>query len=125
GDFVIVLDTPLAPGDYQLTLRSTPRSGTAVASLETAVLSVPDKPGGQVLAMVEQPGEPSQILTVPQPETPPDQGKPVEVPSAPDQPSAPAVAAPDVDEAGNPAGDQPKTDQPVTDQDAETPAADE
>jgi nucleoid-associated protein YgaU len=111
GDFVIILDTPLKPGAYQLTLRSTPRSGTAVASVQTAVLSIPEKPGGQVLAMVEQPGQPSQILTAPQPETPPAEGKPVEVASAPDQPAPPSATAPKVDEAANPPSDQPKTDQ--------------
>ncbi len=31
------------------------------------MLSIPETPGGQVLAMVEQPGEASELLTVPQP----------------------------------------------------------
>ena len=61
GDFAIVLDEPLKPGDYQITLRATSPDGAVVASLETAVLSIPETPGGQVLAMVEQPGEPSEI----------------------------------------------------------------
>ncbi|MDW6021235.1 LysM peptidoglycan-binding domain-containing protein [Mesorhizobium sp. BAC0120] len=68
GDFVIVLDEPLKPGAYQITLRSTPEGGTAVASLQTAVLAIPDKPDGQVLAMVEQPGKASELLSVPQPD---------------------------------------------------------
>ncbi|BCH33840.1 peptidoglycan-binding protein LysM [Mesorhizobium sp. L-8-10] len=67
GDFAIVLDKPLAPGDYQLTLRATPPAGAAVPSAETAVVSIPKAPGGPVLAMVEQPGKPSQIITTPQP----------------------------------------------------------
>ena len=70
GDFAIILDEPLKPGDYQITLRATPPGGTAIASLETAVLSIPETPGGQVLAMIEQPGEASELVTVPQPEAP-------------------------------------------------------
>jgi nucleoid-associated protein YgaU len=96
GDFVIVLDELLRPGDHQLTLRAVPPSGAVVASLQTAVLSVPDKPGGQVLAMVEEPGEPSQILTVPEP------AKPADVASAP------------AETAAQPRPDQPKTDQAAT-----------
>lgn len=68
GDFAIVLDKPLAPGDYQFTLRATPPAGSTVASAETAVVSIPKAPDGPVLAMVEQPGKPSQIITTPQPE---------------------------------------------------------
>ena len=34
------------------------------------MLSIPETPGGQVLAMVEQPGEASELLSVPQPEAP-------------------------------------------------------
>lgn len=101
GDFAIVLDERLKPGDYQLTLRATPPGGTAIASLQTAVLSVPDKPGGQVLAMVEEPGQASDILTVPQPDTP----KTDEAATPPPAQEKPA------DVASNPPADQPKTDQ--------------
>ncbi|WP_343221688.1 Ig-like domain-containing protein, partial [Mesorhizobium silamurunense] len=66
GAFAIVLDDPLKPGDYTITLRSTV-GGVAVASAQTAVVSVPQSPTGQVLAMVEEPGKPSELLTVPQP----------------------------------------------------------
>ena len=97
GDFAIVLDEPLKPGDYQITLRATPPGGVAVASLETAVLSIPETPGGQVLAMVEQPGEASEILTAPQPEAP----------------AAPAPAEPKVEEVAAPPADAsaPKTEE--------------
>lgn len=67
GDFAIVLDEPLDPGDYQLVLRSTTDDGIAATSTETAVVSVPEEEGGQVLALVEQPGEPSKLITVPEP----------------------------------------------------------
>ncbi|RWD94884.1 LysM peptidoglycan-binding domain-containing protein, partial [Mesorhizobium sp.] len=84
GAFAIVLDDPLKPGDYTITLRAT-ADGVAVASAQTAVVSVPQSPTGQVLAMVEEPGKPSELLTVPQPEAKPA------APAAADQP-APAPA---------------------------------
>ncbi|TIT84798.1 MAG: peptigoglycan-binding protein LysM, partial [Mesorhizobium sp.] len=40
GAFAIVLDDPLKPGDYTITLRAT-ADGVAVASAQTAVVSVP------------------------------------------------------------------------------------
>lgn len=86
GAFAIVLDDPLKPGDYTITLRST-AGGVAVASAQTAVVSVPQSPTGQVLAMVEEPGKPSELLTVPQPEAKPA------APAATDQAAAPAASA--------------------------------
>lgn len=65
GDFAVVLDNPLKPGDYQFVLRSTSPDKVVAMSKETAVVSVPDHPDGQVLAMVETPGEPSKLITVP------------------------------------------------------------
>ena len=103
GDFAIVLDEPLKPGDYQITLRATPKGGAAVMSLETAVLSIPETPGGQVLAMVEEPGKASELLTVPEP---------------------PAPAAPKTDEAAAPPAEtpaEPKAEEAATPP-AETPA---
>ncbi|MGN6537261.1 MAG: LysM peptidoglycan-binding domain-containing protein [Mesorhizobium sp.] len=74
GAFAIVLDTPLKPGDYQITLRSTTPDNVTATSQQTAVVSIPQKPDGQVLAMVEEPGKPAELLNVPapanQPETP-------------------------------------------------------
>ncbi|WFP61974.1 LysM peptidoglycan-binding domain-containing protein [Mesorhizobium sp. WSM4904] len=70
GAFAIVLDDPLKPGDYTITLRAT-AGGVTVASAQTAVVSVPQSPTGQVLAMVEEPGKPSELITVPQPEAKP------------------------------------------------------
>jgi nucleoid-associated protein YgaU len=100
GAFAIVLDDPLKPGDYTITLRSTV-GGTAVASAQTAVVSVPQSPTGQVLAMVEEPGKASQLITVPQAaETKPaataatDQSAPAaQAPAAAPAPTAPATAA--------------------------------
>ena len=66
GDFAIVLDNPLKPGDYQLVLRATRPDGQSATSVETATVSVPDKVDGPVLALVEEPGKPSRIITAPQ-----------------------------------------------------------
>ncbi|MDX8469303.1 LysM peptidoglycan-binding domain-containing protein [Mesorhizobium sp. VK23B] len=103
GAFAIVLDDPLKPGDYTITLRAT-AGGVAVASAQTAVVSVPQSPTGQVLAMVEEPGKPSELLTVPQPEAKPaapaadKAAAPVaQTPAAPAAPAtatAPTAAAP-------------------------------
>ncbi|RWC91178.1 MAG: LysM peptidoglycan-binding domain-containing protein, partial [Mesorhizobium sp.] len=102
GAFVIVLDDPLKPGDYTIALRST--VGTVVtASAQTAVVSVPANAAGQVLAMVEEPGKPAELLTVPTPETKPapatgDQAAEAPATVAP-APAAPAPTAPAVVEA--------------------------
>ena len=66
GDFAIVLDIPLKPGDYQLVLRATGTGGSSANSVETATVSVPDQPNGEVLALVEAAGKPSRIITAPQ-----------------------------------------------------------
>lgn len=99
GSFAIVLDDPLKPGDYQIALRATPPEGAAMASAQTAVVSVPDKPGGQVLAMVEEAGKASKLLAVPEP------GKKPETPAAPEpQAAAPAQEpAPAAEPAAAPA----------------------
>lgn len=87
GAFVIVLDDPLKPGDYTIALRAT--AGDVVTpSVQTAVVSVPKDAAGQVLAMVEEPGKPAELLSVPAPETKPA------APAAGDQAAAPAADAP-------------------------------
>lgn len=78
GDFVAALDQPLKPGDYQIVLRSKTATNVVANSKETAVVSIPETKDGQVLALVEQPGSPSRLITKP------------EAPAAP----APAVAEP-------------------------------
>ena len=69
GDFVVVIDNPLAPGSYQLVLRASDGSSSVAMSSETAVVSIPEKADGQVLALVEQPGQPSKLITIPEPMT--------------------------------------------------------
>jgi nucleoid-associated protein YgaU len=108
GAFVIVLDNPLKPGDYTITLRSTTPDKVVIASAQTAVVSVPANSSGQVLAMVEEPGKPSELITVPTAEKKPEAqaaaapaaAQPnAEAPAA-SAPAAPAAAAPAVVEAG-------------------------
>jgi nucleoid-associated protein YgaU len=67
GDFVVMLDERLSPGDYRLALRATAPGGAAVVSDSAAIVSVPETTDGQVLAMVEEPGAPAQLIAVPQP----------------------------------------------------------
>ncbi len=117
GDFVVVLDKPLEPGDYQIVLRSTEKDGTVATSDETAVVSVPDSPSGQVLAMVEQPGEASRLLTVPEAPAgagrPAAQAEPAVEPQA-EQPAAEASPAQaGAPEAGAATGTQPSGEQAV------------
>ncbi|MEP7456928.1 LysM peptidoglycan-binding domain-containing protein [Phyllobacterium sp. SB3] len=75
GDFVIALDDPLKPGDYQLVLRATGTDGTAMTSIETAIVSIPESKAGQVLALVEQSGQPSRMITTPEATPAPDAGQ--------------------------------------------------
>lgn len=65
GDFAAVLEEPLKPGDYQLSLRATTQTKVVADSKETAVVSIPATKDGEVLAMIEQPGQPSRIITKP------------------------------------------------------------
>ena len=69
GDFAIVLDNPLAPGDHSLVLKATGADGKSATSAEVATVSVPATSDGKLLAMVTKPGEASRILTKPEAET--------------------------------------------------------
>jgi nucleoid-associated protein YgaU len=94
GDFVIALDEPLKPGDYQLVLRSTGPNGTAMTSLETAIVSIPETKTGQVLALVEQSGQPSRMITTPEATAPAETGAVATAAPKADKPVAqPAVKA--------------------------------
>ncbi|PRD45885.1 peptidase M23 [Phyllobacterium phragmitis] len=70
GDFAVALDQALKPGDHQLVLRATGTDDKAATSAQTAVVSIPDKSDGQVLALVEQPGQASRMITTPQAQSP-------------------------------------------------------
>jgi nucleoid-associated protein YgaU len=88
GDFAVVVDEPLKPGGYQIVLRSTTPDNVVATSLETAVVSIPEQPDGQVLALVEKPGEPSKLITVPEPEPAPP------LKAAPEAPASGQAGAP-------------------------------
>ena len=87
GDFAIVLDNPLAPGDHSLVLRATGADGKAETSEEVATVSVPASKDGKLLAMVTKPGEASRILTKP------DEGTEVAAAAKPEAPAAAAAPA--------------------------------
>ena len=110
GTFVVVLDDPLKPGDYQLVLRSTQPDGVVATSQQTAVVSVPEKADGQVLARVEEPGKAAELLTVPAP------GKKAEAPAADGEPApgtAPAADAAQPEPAAQPESAALPTPEPV------------
>ncbi len=119
GDFALVLDEPLAPGDYQIVLRATTPDGLAATSIETAVVSVPETESGQVLALVEEPGKPSKLITVPE-------AKPVEEKIPQDVLEAPAPPASASAEAQNAPAETPseqRSDDEASSQSAqETPS---
>ncbi|KAB2657462.1 LysM peptidoglycan-binding domain-containing protein [Brucella tritici] len=66
GDFAIVLDEPLKAGDHQLVLRVTGADNSVATSAQTAIVSVPETKSGQVLALVEEPGQASRLITKPE-----------------------------------------------------------
>ncbi|MFZ1774405.1 MAG: Ig-like domain-containing protein, partial [Rhizobiaceae bacterium] len=96
GDFAIVLEKPLAPGDHQIVLIARAEAGEPLQSAETATVSIPDTPGGEVLAMIEEPGKASEIVTMPKPADAPaaEPAKPAEAVTAPADPAKPAAPEP-------------------------------
>ncbi len=68
GDFAVVLTEPLDPGDYTIVLRATSLDNSVAMSTETAIVSVPETEAGEVLAIVDEPGKPSKLITVPEAE---------------------------------------------------------
>ena len=93
GDFAVVLEKPLDPGEYEIVLRSTAPDNVVATSTETAVVSIPDDQAGQVLALVEQPGEPSRLITVPEPEQPAAGVPEANEPEAPAEPAGKTAEA--------------------------------
>jgi hypothetical protein len=64
GDFAIVIDEPLEPGDYQILLSQTVADKIQL-SLQAAIISIPESEDGQVLVLVEMAGEASRLIAVP------------------------------------------------------------
>ncbi|MEQ8295438.1 MAG: LysM peptidoglycan-binding domain-containing protein [Nitratireductor sp.] len=113
GDFVVILDDPLGPGNYQIVLRSTTPDNVVATSVETAVVAIPEAESGQVLALVEEPGKPSKLITVPAPESP----------ASGDDPAVADVAVPEtVVEDPNEAVEETAPQEPATKVQLDAPA---
>ncbi|PSJ61259.1 LysM peptidoglycan-binding domain-containing protein [Pseudaminobacter soli (ex Li et al. 2025)] len=103
GDFAVALDEPLKPGDHQIVLRSTSPDNVVATSPETAVVSIPEDKNGQVLALVEQPGAPSKLISVPEPEA---KSQAEQAPNASEEAAKPAETAAATEPAAQKPGQQ-------------------
>jgi hypothetical protein len=65
GEWVIVLEKPLAAGSHDLALRATPAGGKSAISEDSIAVVVPDNPSGEVLVVASRPGQASEILARP------------------------------------------------------------
>lgn len=92
GDFAIVLDTPLAKGGHELTLKATDATGAAMVSEETGIVTIPDG-DGELLAMVSKSGEASRILQ--KGDSPAAQTQSAAITPAPETSAVAAVVAPE------------------------------
>jgi len=111
GDFAIAVEERLKPGDYQIVLRSSAPDNVVATSRETAVVSIPEKPDGQVLALVEEPGKPSELIAVPETPQPKGAASPAQ-PPAPAQPNQPSGAPAAPGQAAS-TGDKPAAIEPT------------
>lgn len=86
GDFVIVFDTPLSVGDHELTIKAMPEGKEPLLSAETGIVTIPEPSDekGEVLALVQELGQASRILQVPNIELAKPVEEPVKVVSAPE-----------------------------------------
>lgn len=62
GDWVMIPETPLKPGAQVLTLSAQLGEDGPVLSKDSAIISVPDRPDGDVFVAVSRPGKPTRIL---------------------------------------------------------------
>ncbi len=65
GEFVLVLEKPLAAGGHDLALRTSGKDGVSVYSKTNVAVAVPENPSGEVLVVMSQPGAASEILAKP------------------------------------------------------------
>ncbi|MEM6462921.1 MAG: LysM peptidoglycan-binding domain-containing protein [Pseudomonadota bacterium] len=66
GDFAVVLDDRLPPGNHEIILRILGEGEIIALSEEIATISIPESDPGELLVMVTKPGEASRILTAPE-----------------------------------------------------------
>lgn len=68
GEFVFLPDA-LTSGDYSLSLSMTPKDGDPLASVQSVIVSVPEKvngkPQGEVMVALAEPGKPTVLLSDP------------------------------------------------------------
>lgn len=62
GDWVMILETPLPPGSQVLTLTTRLGENGPTISKESAIISVPDRLGGEVFVAVSREGKATRIL---------------------------------------------------------------
>lgn len=67
GDFVAIIDTPLTPGDHQVYLDVSMPDGRRARSAQTATISIPDGDDGELLAIITEPGQASELVNIPEP----------------------------------------------------------
>ncbi|WP_163271569.1 LysM peptidoglycan-binding domain-containing protein [Chelativorans alearense] len=113
GDFAAVLDRPLTPGEHNIVLRATSSDKVAATSAETAIVSIPSAGSGEVVALVQQPGQPSRLITAPDADAPagdaPEAGQSAEAEGEPAQAQAPSGEQAAVPGASEDAGEAEET----------------
>ena len=65
GEFVLVLEQPLAAGGHDLALRTSGSNGVSIYSKSNVAVAVPEVPSGEVLVVMNEPGAASEILAKP------------------------------------------------------------
>ncbi|MDO8289584.1 MAG: Ig-like domain-containing protein [Parvibaculum sp.] len=65
GEWVAVLDKPLAPGEYQITLRATNPDGSVKLSTQSVAVSVPSQGDKPALVVLSEAGKASRVLQGP------------------------------------------------------------
>jgi nucleoid-associated protein YgaU len=66
GEWVIVPDSTIAPGDHSITLNQAMTDGTQATSDQSVALTVPDNADGQPLIVLSEASKPSRVLQKPE-----------------------------------------------------------
>jgi nucleoid-associated protein YgaU len=70
GNWVALPELPLRPGSHDLTVRALGDEGEAAESEQRVAIAVPDEPDEEVVAVLDVPGQPSEVLAGPGREAP-------------------------------------------------------
>ncbi len=122
GEFVAILDVPLEPGDYEIVLRATGPDGVVMSSEETAIVSIPENGTDGVIALVEAPGEPSRLITVPETEIAQAEEQPAE---SEQEAEAEVAQEPEGTESETPAVETAEVEQPEAEAEKPVEATDQ